>query len=79
MILQMMIFFKDNVSKDMYKFSKREGMYKRFFQWFSNVSKFTYKGIFFNGFFQCLFKKYVQIFFSNTFYEHSKGFFNDFF
>jgi len=60
MILQM-IFFSVNFSKtmfqkDMYKFSKREGMYKIFFQLFSNVLKFMYN-FFFNYFFKCLFRK----------------------
>jgi len=72
----MMIFSKTMFQKDVYKFFKREGMYKRF----SDISKFMYKGICFNDFFQCLFKRYVQRFFQiYIFYVHAKGFFNDFF
>ena len=44
-------FSKTMFQKDMYEFSKREDMYKRYFQWFLNVWKFMYKGIFFNDFF----------------------------
>jgi len=69
--------FKDMFQKDMYGFSKREDMYKRYFHWFSNIWKFMYKGIFFNDFFQCLLKISVQRFFQiYIFYVHSKRIFS---
>jgi len=80
MVIFSVNFTKTMFQKDMYKFFKREGMFKSYFQWISNVSNFVYKGIFFNDFFQCLFKKYVQryIFFYFLFFVPLKGFFNDF-
>jgi len=70
-------FSKTMFQKDMYEFSKREDMYKRYFQLFSNVWRFMSKGIFFNDFFQCLFKKSIQRFFQiYIFYVHSKRIFS---
>jgi len=73
--------FKDMFQKDMYEFSEREDMYKRYFHWFSNIWKFMYKGIFFNDFLQCLFKMSVQRFFQIYIYFMyiQKGFFQWFF
>jgi len=73
-------FSKTMFQKDMYEFSKREDMYKRYFQWFSNVWKFMYKGIFFNDFFQCLFKSLYKDFSKYIYFMYiQKGFFQWFF
>jgi len=57
----------------------QKDMYKRYFQWFSNVSKFMYKGTFSMISSNVYLEKYVQRFFGiYIFYVHSKELFNDF-
>jgi len=68
-------FSKTMFQKDMYKFSKTECMNKIFFQWFSNVSKFMYEGIFFNDFFIVYSKIMYKDFSKYIFLCTLKGFF----
>ena len=74
-----MNFSKTVFQKDMYKFSKRDGMYKRFFNDFQMFQSLCTKEYFLMICSNVYSKSMYRDFSIYIFYVHSKGFFNNFF